>query len=70
MNRNNNMEHTIKTDRLIIRIARPEDAEAIFSYRSDCIVNQYQGWIPNSIEEVRRCIINMPETIEIGRAHV
>ena len=70
MNRNNNMEHTIKTDRLIIRIARPEDAEAIFSYRSDCIVNQYQGWIPNSIEEVRRCIINMPETIDVANLYV
>lgn len=47
-----------------------EDAEAIFSYRSDCIVNQYQGWIPNSIEEVRRCIINMPETIDVANLYI
>ena len=60
------MTHTIKTERLIIRLARSEDAEAIFSYRSDCIENRYQGWIPNSIEEVRGYIINMPNTIDVA----
>jgi len=60
------MTHTIKTERLIIRLARSEDAEAIFSYRSDCIENRYQGWIPNSVDEVRGYIINMPNTIDVA----
>lgn len=33
---------TIKTDRLIIRLAIPDDAESIYSYRSDFIENKYQ----------------------------
>lgn len=60
------MEHLIKTERLIIRLAEPEDAEAIFSYRSDFIENKYQGWFPNSVEEVRNYICNMPKTIDIA----
>lgn len=60
------MKHLIKTERLIIRLAEPEDAEAIFSYRSDFIENKYQGWFPGSIEEVRNYINNMPQTIDVA----
>jgi len=56
----------ITTDRLIIRLAKPNDAEAIYSYRSDAIENQYQGWFPESAEEVRNFITNMPANIDVA----
>lgn len=59
------MKYLIKTERLIIRLAEPEDAEDIFSYRSDFAENKYQGWFPDSVEEVRDYISNMPETMDI-----
>lgn len=40
------------TDRLILRPIRMEDSISIFRYRSDSFVNQYQGWIPNTIDDV------------------
>ena len=48
------MEHRIelKTERLILRPVVEQDAKAIFNYRSDSITNKYQGWIPESIEDV------------------
>ena len=36
------MKYLIKTERLFIRLAEPEDAEDIFSYRSDFAENQFQ----------------------------
>ena len=59
------MKYPIKTERLIIRLAEPEDAESIFSYRSDFAENKYQGWFPDSVEEVRDYISNMPATMDI-----
>lgn len=56
----------ILTDRLIIRLANPDDAEEIYAYRSDTIENQYQGWFPESAKEVRNYITNMPMTIDIA----
>ena len=47
------MKYPIKTERLIIRLAEPEDAESIFSYRSD-------------FAEVRDYISNMPATMDIA----
>lgn len=55
----------IETDRLIIRLAEPEDAETIYSYRSDFMENKYQGWFPASVEEVRNYIDNMPQTLDV-----
>jgi len=60
------MKHLIKTERLIIRLAEPKDAEAIFAYRSDFIENRYQGWFPESVEEVRNYICTMPKTIDVS----
>lgn len=57
---------TLKTDRLIVRLAKPDDAEAIYFYRSDFIVNKYQGWFPESVNEVRDYIINMPQTFDVA----
>lgn len=59
------MKYLIQTERLIIRLAEPEDAEAIFSYRSDFAANKYQGWLPDSVEEVSDYIRNMPRTIAV-----
>lgn len=42
----------LKTERLILRTAEKQDAEAIFRYRKDAETNKYQGWIPNSVEDV------------------
>lgn len=60
------MKYLIKTERLIIRLAEQEDAEGIFSYRSDFAENKYQGWFPDTVEEVRDYISNMPETMDIA----
>jgi len=46
----------IITDRLIIRPVQPEDADAIFGYRSNAAVNRYQGWIPETIQDVHHFI--------------
>lgn len=40
------------TDRLLLRSVKLDDAKAIFSYRSDTVSNQFQGWIPKNIDEV------------------
>lgn len=60
------MKYLIETERLAIRLAEPEDAESIFSYRSDFTENKYQGWFPDSVEEVRNYISHMPETLDIA----
>lgn len=60
------MKYLIKTERLIIRLAEPEDAENIFSYRSDFVENMYQGWFPNSAEDVREYIKNMPKVMDVA----
>jgi len=48
----------LKSDRLILRGISMKDAKSIFEYRSDRIANQYQGWIPESIDDVRDFIQN------------
>ena len=57
------------TERLQLRQIQMTDAEALFSYRSDKLVNQYQGWIPKSLYEVTEFIshktsreVNVPGT--------
>ena len=61
------MEHRIelKTERLILRPVEEKDAEAIFNYRSDSIVNQYQGWIPESLNDVHSFINKVSPEINI-----
>lgn len=60
----------INTERLTIRLAETEDAISIFSYRSDFIENKYQGWFPNSVEEVCEYISNMPRTMNIANTYI
>lgn len=61
-----NAAERIITDRLILRLAVPNDAEAIYAYRSDIIENQYQGWFPGSAEEVCEYIRSMPQTMDVA----
>jgi len=48
----------INSDRLFLRPIQMEDAESVFQYRSNAQVNQYQGWIPKTIEDVHEFITN------------
>lgn len=59
----------IQSERLILRPVRIEDAEALFGYRSNAIINQFQGWIPETMEDVRDfiqdkvcAVIDQPDT--------
>lgn len=49
---------TTETSRLIIRPIQATDAEAIFVYRKDYETNKYQGWVPNSVEDVHEFLRN------------
>jgi len=56
----------ITTDRLIVRPAKSGDEKAIYSYRSDFNENKYQGWHPDSVEEVREHIeTNLSQNIDV-----
>jgi len=46
----------IQSERLIMRPIKAEDAEAMFGYRSNATINQFQGWIPETIADVREFI--------------
>jgi len=48
----------IQSNRLILRPITAEDAEAVFGYRSNAVVNQFQGWIPETIADVHDFIRN------------
>lgn len=63
------MGKVITTERLIIRELNLSDAEALYSYRSDKLINQYQGWIPDCPQDAEIFIktkitrqINIPGT--------
>ena len=47
------------TDRLALRRSRPEDAEAISSYRSDPEVHRFQGWERTDPQGIRDEIVEM-----------
>ena len=46
----------LHTSRLLLRPLSPDDAGAIYAYRSDAQMNKYQGWIPESLDEVQTFI--------------
>lgn len=46
----------LQTQRLRLRTISEKDKAAIFSYRSDKIANQFQGWIPKNLLEVEEFI--------------
>jgi len=55
----------LKTDRLYIRPVSKDDKESIFEYRSDSETNKYQGWIPDTIEDVEVFIGKLSNEINI-----
>lgn len=46
------MNLNLSTPRLILRPIDKADAQAVFNYRSDAETNRYQGWIPQTAEDV------------------
>lgn len=56
------------TERLVLRDITIEDQQDIFDYRSDAEANRFQGWIPETLEEVENFILrntkefNQPES--------
>lgn len=52
-------------ERLILRPIKPADKNALFEYRSDIITNQYQGWIPESLQDVEEFIGKLPHKINL-----
>jgi RimJ/RimL family protein N-acetyltransferase len=56
----------ILTERLVLRSIHLDDAEAIYQYRSDSRTNQYQNWIPKTINDVYDFINNrVSPTIDV-----
>jgi RimJ/RimL family protein N-acetyltransferase len=53
----------IKTERLLLRCVKLDDADSIFKYRSDSIINKYQGWIPKTVNDVNDFIKNKVTSI-------
>ncbi|MDD5062654.1 MAG: GNAT family protein [Candidatus Marinimicrobia bacterium] len=43
----------LSTPRLILRPIDKADVQAVFNYRSDAETNRYQGWIPQTIDDVK-----------------
>ena len=58
----------LETERLLMRPIKTGDRDEIFAYRRDKEINQYQGWIPETLEDVDVFIgkisnqINVPES--------
>jgi RimJ/RimL family protein N-acetyltransferase len=50
------MSEELVTERLVLREPHPRDAEAMFAYRSDPEIMRYQGWDPESLDDVREFI--------------
>ncbi len=55
----------IETERTILRPVAGKDKHEIFSYRSDSLANQYQAWIPKTLDEVSEFISNNPKEINL-----
>ena len=56
------------TERLLLRDITMDDKQDIFNYRSDAEANKFQGWIPETLEDVESFIqrntkeFNQPES--------
>jgi len=56
----------ITTDRLVVRPAELGDEASIYFYRSNFVDNKYQGWFPDSVEEVLEHIVsNHSQNVDI-----
>lgn len=58
----------LETNRLLLRPVKNTDVKALYGYRSDKILNQYQGWIPEKMSDATEFISrqapnwNLPDT--------
>ena len=50
------MSGDVVTERLVLRTLRADHAAAMFAYRSDPEIMRYQGWDPESLDDVRAFI--------------
>jgi len=53
------------TQRLSLKPLIISHAEALFAYRSDPETNRFQGWIPDSLEEVQAFIEKQPQAFNL-----
>ncbi|MFH1084527.1 MAG: GNAT family N-acetyltransferase [Chloroflexota bacterium] len=51
----------LTTPRLQVRTLEPEDAAAVYAYRSDAVLMRYQLWEPRDVDEVRAFIAELRE---------
>jgi len=49
----------ITSERLMLRPIQLADSALIFAYRSNSVINQYQGWIPKTIGDIHDFITNL-----------
>lgn len=54
------MNQTVPTPRLVLRRPTPEDAAAMYAYRSLPEVTRFQCWEPASVEEVSGFLAGLP----------
>lgn len=61
-------EIQLETPRLLLRKMVLSDSDSVLRYRSDAEVNQYQGWIPEDLEDVHSFIMHRisPEINQLG----
>lgn len=55
----------LETERLLLRPITIEDKNDIFQYRSDKETNKYQGWIPETLDDVETFIGKISSKIDI-----
>ena len=55
----------LETHRLLIRPISLDDKNDVFEYRSDSKTNKYQGWIPQTIDEVEEFIGKISTQIDV-----
>ncbi len=56
----------LQTERLILRQIEETDAESILNYRSDSETNKYQGWIPQTISDVKDFLSKISSEINVA----
>lgn len=56
----------LETHRLLIRPITLDDKNDVFEYRSDSEINKYQGWIPETIEDVVEFIGKISTQINVS----
>ncbi|MGB0431635.1 MAG: GNAT family N-acetyltransferase [Bacteroidia bacterium] len=54
----------IETKRTILKPIKQSDRDAVFAYRSDAETNQYQGWIPKTIDDVETFIAKCADELD------